>query len=124
MNTHNVNVNTATPESPKTWVKGDPIPGLSAEVAENLASLNALSGMKLTRAEMREFLHVSLHDLMEALYRTQVGNMLPQASMRALVEAAHIVHDGFGEAGDVLWGNACSRLKDWLTKGRTGGQQA
>ncbi|MFE0587796.1 hypothetical protein [Pantoea vagans] len=122
MNTHNVN--TATPESPKTWGRGDPIPGLSAEMAENLASLNALSGMKLTSTEMCEFLHVDLHDLMEALYQTQVGNVLPQASMRALIEAAHIVHGGFGEARDVLWGNACSRLKDWLTNGRTGGQQA
>lgn len=122
MNTHNVN--TATPEPPKTWVKGDPIPGLSAEVAEQLASLNALSSMKLSDAEMREFLHVGLHDLMEALYRTHTGNVLPQASIWALAEAAHIVHDGFGGAGEMLWGNACSRLKDWLMNGRTGGQQA
>jgi len=121
---HTQHVNTAAPESSKTWVKGDPIPCLSAEVAENLASLNALSGMKLTGAETREFLHAGLHDLMEALYLTHSGNVLPQASKRALVEAAHIVQDGFGEAGAVLWGNACSRLKGWLANGRTGGQQA
>ncbi|WP_217550455.1 hypothetical protein [Pantoea sp. GbtcB22] len=100
------------------------IPGLTPGLAESLAALTALGKHRLSASEEHEHLWFTLHDMAQQIADTVQDSALPLSSFRAWIVASHIVHAQFGSRGEVVWGNACSRLKDWPMNGRTGGQQA
>ncbi|ORM60203.1 hypothetical protein PRCB_10630 [Pantoea rodasii] len=67
MNTHNVNVNTATPESPKTWVNGQGIPSVSQALVHGLPGIDGEAAWQSAMGDLRL--------LLKAGYAIHVANV-------------------------------------------------
>ncbi|MBK0127523.1 hypothetical protein IAE30_27670 [Pantoea sp. S61] len=122
MNTHNVNVNTATPESPKTWGKGQGIPGLNPALAASLNLLSTLHTERMTLDERLELLYGSLSTLAERMADTVTDwslprPVLPLASWQAWDAAKAMAHGLPGIDGDAAWESAMGDLRLMLKAG-------
>lgn len=122
MNTHNVNVKTATPESPKTWGNGQGIPGLSPALAADLDFLVTLHTGRMTFDERMELLYGSLINLAQRIASTVTDwslprPVLPLSSWQAW-RAAQVLACGLpGIDGDAAWQWAMDELRLLLSAG-------
>ncbi|CAH6375718.1 hypothetical protein [Pantoea agglomerans] len=123
MNTQNVNVNTATPESPKTWVNGHTLAGVSPALAADLAFLAGLRTERMTLDERAELLYGGLLCLAEQVcnavtdwscYRPR----MPLTAWQAWLAAGPLVRDQCAGAGEEAWRLACRELAMLLKAGR------
>ncbi|MFB6328471.1 hypothetical protein ACE8EZ_20600 [Pantoea deleyi] len=103
MNTQNVN--TAASESTETGVEGQEKNGLDPALAQSLDYLKLLKSKSMNEEERFELLTGTLLNMAEQICNTVTDwshprPMIPLASFKAWIEAAHIVHvypDGAGD---------------------------
>ena len=115
MNTQNVNVNTATPESPKTWDEGhkNGLRGISPVLAERLDCLSRL-WLRHTCADERDralfdVLHYMAEDLIGEVTGWSRGRPVMSAiALNAWMKARRIACRQFGSRGETLWQDASS----------------
>ncbi|QKJ89320.1 hypothetical protein PMPD1_4422 (plasmid) [Paramixta manurensis] len=116
MNPQNVNVNTATPESPKTWVERLKINGLDPAVSERIDYLGYLSAGSMEENESAELLLGTLLSLADTL-RDAVRDwsvprpLLPLSLVQAWLAARNFVLAQFGETGQAAWNHARNYLQ-------------
>lgn len=120
MNTHNVK--TAASESTETWVEGQQKYGLDPALAQSLDYLKLLKSKSMNEEERFELLTGTLMNMAEQICNTVTDwsrprPMIPLASFKAWIEAAHIVHGYPGGTGDAAWGYASSELAKNLKAG-------
>lgn len=95
MNTHNVK--TAASESTETGVEGQEKNGLDPALAQSLDYLKLLKSKRMNEEERFELLTGTLLNMAEQICNTVTDwsrprPMIPLASFKAWIEAAHIVH--------------------------------
>lgn len=113
MNTQNVN--TAASESSKTGVNGQENYGLTPALAQSLDYLRSLKSESMTESERFELLTGTLMNMAKEVCDTVTDwsrprPMIPLASFKAWIEAAHIAHGYPDGMGDAAWGYASSEL--------------
>lgn len=120
MNTHNVK--TAASESTETGVEGQEKNGLDPALAQSLDYLKLLKSKSMNEEERFELLTGTLLNMAEQICNTVTDwsrprPMIPLASFKAWIEAAHIVHGYPDGAGDAAWGYASNELATTLKAG-------
>ncbi|MSE13815.1 hypothetical protein GKC49_01190 [Pantoea agglomerans] len=123
MNTQNVNVKTATPESPKTWVNGQTLAGVSPALAESLIFLAGLRTERMTLDDRAELLYGGLIGMAEEVCNTVTGwscyrPRMTLVSWQAWFAAGPLVRDQGDGAGEEAWRLACRELATLLKAGR------
>ena len=118
MNTQNVN--TAASESSKTGVNGQENYGLA--LAQSLDYLRSLKSESMTESERFELLTGTLMNMAKEVCDTVTDwsrprPMIPLASFKAWIEAAHIANGYPDGLGDAAWGYASSDLALILNAG-------
>lgn len=120
MNTQNVN--TAASESSKTGVNGQENNDLAPALAQSLNYLRLLKLESMAQEERFELLTGTLMNMAGEVCDTVTDwsrprPMIPLASFKAWIEAAHIVHGYPDGIGDAAWGYASSELALLLKAG-------
>ncbi|WP_397324773.1 hypothetical protein [Pantoea agglomerans] len=113
MNTQKVK--TAATKTTETWAEGQNINGLDPALAQSLDYLRLLKSESMTEEERFELLTGTLMNMAEEVCKTVTDwsrprPMIPLASFKAWIEAAHIAHGYPDGIGDAAWGYASSEL--------------
>ncbi|WP_182059175.1 hypothetical protein [Pantoea sp. ME81] len=124
MNTHNVNVKTATPESPKTWSERLNTNGLSASLAVDITFLISLcdGSTEMLVEERWELIHGCVKAITEGVCNAVTDWSEPRPRIPATVVAAwllvhEIVISYCADWGPRLWADAVRELKNMLIVG-------
>jgi len=113
MNTQNIK--TAATKTTETWAEGQDTDGLDPALAQSLDYLRSLKSESMTESERFELLTGTLMNMAKEVCDTVTDwsrprPMIPLASFKAWIEAAHIAHGYPDGMGDAAWGYASSEL--------------